>query len=61
MAGTIYKWAVVDHPDSNDGASFDCYIQAEEYAAKHGKCIIEFTFEHSDSELVADHRPQGSF
>ena len=60
MAGKVLKWLVADDPDS-DGVSFDCYIQAEEYAAKHGKCIIEFTFKYSDSELVADYRSQGSF
>ncbi len=60
MAGTVLKWSVADDPDS-EGVSFDSYQDAESYAIKHGKCIIEFTFEYSDSELVADHRPQGSF
>ena len=61
MAGIVFKWSVVDNPNADNGVSFDCYIQAEKYAVKYGKCIIELTFEYSDSELVADYRTQGSF
>lgn len=53
----VVRYAVCADPDEwGDAVVFDTYEEARTHASSHDECVIELTYEYSDSELVDDLR-----
>lgn len=55
---SILRYVVTSTPDEGgEGYEYDDYDEAKSAAAEQGACVIEHTYEWSESEMVDDFRP----
>lgn len=62
MSGEITRYVVCEDPDEwGDGPTYEQakYEDAKREASSIGGCVVEITYEFSDSELVDDFRASG--